>query len=89
MKIAVVSVNYQRNGIAGEGFFAVRFDWKDERGAIRQMIATVFPEYNDDGVTIVGSEYYGVVDINEPTACWRGDNFIGSLLDAIIEHQRA
>lgn len=85
MKLDIKSVNYQRNGVAGEGFFAVRFDWKDELGKNRRMIATVFVDEDENG-DYLGSEYYGVVDIDEPLECWRGDNFVAVLFPAIVDY---
>jgi hypothetical protein len=40
--VRVTQVVYHRNGIAGEGFYLVRFRWDDE-GCARDMLATVFP----------------------------------------------
>jgi hypothetical protein len=80
------SINYQRNGVCGIGFYVVRFDWRDDGdggdGALRRMIGHVHPACDHDG-NETRPEYYGVTDIDEPTECWRGDHFIDRLHDAI------
>ena len=84
MKIAVKDVSYHRNGIGGEGFYAVLFDWKDDDGKKRSMIASVFD----------GSGQCAVYDVQELAAgniafacgnSWRGDHFEDEIRKAIAE----
>jgi hypothetical protein len=81
----VHSINYQRNGVAGVGFYVVRFDWRDDDGKLRRMIGHVHPACDHDG-NETRPEYYGVTDIDEPTECWRGDHFVDELHKAITAH---
>ena len=41
MKIEVEKVDYHRNGISGEGFFVVHFQWS-EHGPAQNMMGVVF-----------------------------------------------
>lgn len=86
MKIKTHSVVYQRNGVCGMGFYVVRFEWKDEDGQTRRMVGHVYPEDEKR------PEYYGVVDIDNPTECWRGDHFVDAMqveIDAFVAKQDA
>ncbi len=56
---------YHRNGVAGQGFYACRFRWRDGR-VTRTMIATIVPE-EPGACHVVWPE-----DITVP---WRGDDF--------------
>src|SRR5262245_35613859 len=87
--ITVKRIEYHRNGIGGEGFHTVLFDYADPvlpGEAPRPMIATVF---EDDSAGI----YTAVLDRNDIAAgevdrAWRGDNFDGVLREAIEKHQQ-
>ena len=77
-KIKVIKVSYHRNGVAGEGFNVVTFNWKDEHRKNHHMVATLFKT----------SGQCAVLDIDETLkdniefACgnsWRGDHFEDAL----------
>lgn len=86
--IEITQVEYHRNGVAGEGFYAIRFTDPDE-GA---MLAVVFPQYKDDGYEEL--DYGGnprvavfkealLPDVTFGVNSWRGDHYAGPLYDAI------
>ena len=62
-------LNYQRNGISGEGFHVVHFDWNEPDEQCKNMVATVFDEKG----------YCGVICLDDLTKCWRGDHFEDAL----------
>ena len=73
MNLKIKSVQFQRNGISGEPFYAVWFSFKEEEKEYN-LIATVTD-------TKGGSH---VVDPNNPGSKWKGDNFEPELRQAII-----
>ena len=75
----VTKVVSNRNGVCGAPFYSVYFT--DEN---RNFVAMIFPKYDDSG-DVIGSDYYGVVCVNEPDLCWRGDYYV----DECIEHIKA
>jgi hypothetical protein len=86
MNLKIKQVSYHRNGVSGEGFHAVLFDWKDE-GKLHHMVGTVFD----------GAGQCAVYDVQElekgniAFACgnsWRGDHFEGELREAIKKMSR-
>lgn len=86
----IATIDYQRNGIAGEGFHSLQMDAEIE-GVSRRFIATVFEgEFSEDadGNEIWGGNgRCGLQEIDEngmlqPTG-WRGDRFESALREAI------
>lgn len=82
----VTDITTHRNGIAGRGFYSVRFSFcegftseKIACSTVRTNMLAIMPHSaNQD----VGVECF-VIDMNEPTKCWRGDNFAPLIWDAI------
>lgn len=81
--------SYHRNGIAGIGFFVVLFDWKDNDGVRRHMMAIL----HDTG-SVDSSGYCAVLDVDETKRgnivfaggnSWRGDDFEPALKAVIRE----
>ena len=78
----VHSVAFHRNGVAGEGFYAVSFSTREMIPGTRQrwaLIAAVF-------------EARGRVAVLSPGCvleCWRGDNFEPELRSAIAAWEAA
>ena len=72
--------NYQRNGIAGEGFFSALMEWKEEgmRKHFRDFLVT-FQEYKESAS--INWETCRVVDLNNPEDSWRGDHFATDLTE--------
>lgn len=72
----VVEIDYQRNGICGEGFFVLRFQCSD---APERPLLGIITAYEDD---LVG--FYGVIDPNDLRSHWRGDHFEAGLRAAVV-----
>lgn len=67
--LEVISHGWHRNGISGEGFHVVRFNWNDPEEPCKNMIATVFGD----------EKYIAVLCLDDLSKCWRGDYFEASL----------
>lgn len=80
--IHVQEISYHRNGIGGEGFYAVRFLWCVDRGP-ENFIATVFDGQGQCAVLSLDRvEEHGVAFGRNS---WRGDHVEGRLRKAIDE----
>ncbi len=82
--IKVTELSYHRNGICGEGFYAVLFDWDDE-GTRRKMVASVFDGKGRCAVYDVAQLADGNIAFAQGNS-WRGDNFEPELRKAIKKH---
>ena len=81
MKLTKVeSIKYHRNGVGGVGFFVVIGTWKEGRESHRMMVQ-VFP----DGENI--PSHYSCIDLDDPTARWRGDHFVDAAWKAVRERK--
>lgn len=96
--IVVHAVEYHRNGIGGEPFYACRFTDPAER---REFIATVFPPdpiksgpnagtadwrmengWHSPRVAVLALDLLPSVEFGVNS--WRGDNYADALYDAIL-----
>ena len=73
----VHQVDFHRNGISGQGFYSVRYDWADYDGVERRMLATI-PDAMDNWTTECR-----VIDIDEPETSWRGDSLAPRIISMI------
>ena len=88
MILTNITVNYHRNGICGEGFHAVTFDFKEEEGEpSRRMIGIVFEEPYHCAVLDVGL-LAGKIGAKFGANSFRGDYFESELRAAIAAHQK-
>ena len=90
----VHQIDYHRNGISGIGFYSVRYDWADYDGVERRMLATITVE--KEGVKDELGWYQGknknhfdisecrVIDIDDCSISWRGDN-LGPMVVHMVE----
>ena len=80
MELTIKDVTFHRNGISGRVFFSVRFAYtnEDTRESQSNMLAIMPEEPNEDN----GTECY-VIDLDNPTANWRGDRFAQDIKKAI------
>ncbi len=99
MTITPLHVQYDRNGITGEGFHRVKFQWKDDDGSIRTMMAIVFdyeqwrinPEkFRNPAVAVIDladtiGRPYGTVGYPDAGEynAYRGDHFATAVYEAI------
>jgi hypothetical protein len=81
-------VVHHRNGVCGRSFTTVRFSFEDE-GTLRPNMMAVFPvdAQTQPGLGD-GTECY-VIDLNDPSNCMRGDNFLDDVQEAIKVHEAA
>lgn len=77
-RIRVQTVDYHRNGVAGEGFFLVTF-----REGRATKVAVRFT--NGDGADRFDNGRCAVLDPANPTAKWRGDYYQSAVDAAILE----
>lgn len=92
--IEVTQVEYHRNGVGGEGFYAIRFT-DPEEGA---MLGVVFPPDPVDAETgepdwkglhnprVAVFKESLLPDVTFGVNSWRGDNYSSQLYDAIKQH---
>jgi len=67
--LEVISHDWHRNGISGEGFYVVHFNWNQPEEICKNMIATVF----------LNEKYIAVLCLDDLSKRWRGDYFEASL----------
>jgi hypothetical protein len=75
--LTINSIEYHRNGIAGEGFHMVQFDLRGSWLRTPQALTAVVFET---------SRYCAVIDPTDPNNKWRGDQFESQLREAIEEY---
>lgn len=87
MKIEVLKIAYHRNGVCGEGFHVITFNWKDDNEKLRHMLGIIYKE----------SSYCSILDIDETVKdniefangnSWRGDKFESDLRKTIEEYNK-
>lgn len=79
MHLSNPKVAYHRNGVSGEGFHVVTFDYKDRpRAKRRRMMAIVFG-YDRCCVAVVDLDMAANDQIAFGENSWRGDDFEGWL----------
>ena len=83
MRINVVETAYHRNGISGEGFYVVRFKWRDGRN-YRNMVATIFEGRGRLAVLDTDETAKGNIAFAKGNS-WRGDYFEPDLRAAICD----
>lgn len=85
----IKSLDYQRNGVSGEGFFYVTFDFKEE-GRKHSLIAILPQKYNEDTETHeTQPEYTYVIDPENLESGWRGDRMGYILCPWVNAHENS
>lgn len=86
MDITVKAIDRHRNGVGGEPFHVVLFEWRDdgERDR-RQMMGIVFDESNYVAVLDLVQTCQGNIEFANGNS-WRGDHFEYALRTAIAKH---
>jgi hypothetical protein len=80
--LRVIKHEYHRNGISGNGFHVVIFDWTEPNDAQKNMCAFLFEETGSIAVTQIDM----LKEHNIEFACgnsWRGDHFEGAIREFI------
>lgn len=75
----VTDVKWHRNGVAGRSFYSVRFSYTEDDRFMPNMLAIVPGDAKVEGAD---TECF-VLDMNSLTECFRGDNFVKLVWDAI------
>lgn len=81
VKIKVSQVAYHRNGVGGEGFYAIRFN-DPEQG---DMVASVFD--GEGRVAVYNIDLLKTDGVTFGVNSWRGDHYESALRKAIKEHE--
>ena len=84
--LQVIKHEYHRNGICGNGFHVVIFDWTEPNDAQKNMCAFLFEETGSIAVTQIDM----LKEHNIEFACgnsWRGDHFEGAIRAFIKEEE--
>ena len=81
--ITIKQVAYHRNGIGGEGFFAVLFESKDNG----LMCAAVFAEAGQ--VAVYSAPLLSTVGVKFGENSWRGDVYEPELREAIRAYEKS
>lgn len=69
----IKSLHYQRNGVGGEGFFYVAFDFKED-GRKHSLIAVMPHRYLEESEAHqIQPEYTYIIDPENLESGWRGD----------------
>lgn len=76
----VTDVTYHRNGVCGKGFYSVRFSYQDDT-FMPNMVA-VMPS---EAVDAKNCEECFILNLNDPTSNWRGDQFASDVRAAVKE----
>lgn len=79
--IKVNQVRYHRNGVGGEGFFAVGFTFRED-GVEHRLVATVVASEGVLGEVDGLCQVY-VIDPADLDSRWRGDVFAAELLTVV------
>ena len=93
MKLTALA--YHRNGVAGEGFWAVAFTWRSGLRKPINMVATVFESNEHDAAEVHPcTGHLAVLDatlaaLGLVKARWRGDDFEPQLRQWIAQHHAA
>ncbi len=94
-KIKITSIAHHRNGVTGLGFFVVLFKLTDtdyQPSVRRNMMATCFFDYTNDGYLFSGNPRVAVMDVDLLAAgdvgfginSFRGDRFARQMFDACM-----
>lgn len=80
--ITVKIVNYQRNGISGQGFYTAILS--DEDNPTAAFLATFSVKHERcESLSTIDVETFRVINLHDLTDCWRGDR-MGSIVNAIV-----
>lgn len=81
----IIEIDFHRNGVSGESFYAVLFKYKANKGE-ETFLASVFEESGYCSVISLDRiEKYGIRFGNNS---WRGDHFETDLRKAIEEYRK-
>ena len=73
---------YHRNGVSGEGFHVVTFDWKDDARVKRHMVGVQFEDGGACAVLDIDELVKDNIGFAEGNS-WRGDHFEKELREVV------
>lgn len=83
-RLVITEIDSQRNGVAGEGFYVVKFTYYLGTlhgdvvwGQREELLAVLFPS---------DSSRTAVIDAENLASHWRGDHFATALRNAVSKH---
>lgn len=76
-QFTVTDVTYHRNGCTGRGFYSVRFSFKED--VFQPNMVAIMP----DVINNKSCQECFVMNLNDPTSNWRGDQFAYDVRAAI------
>lgn len=82
----IIDIDYHRNGVRGNGFHVVLFDWKEESSPKRRMIATIFADSGNCAVYEVAQLNKGNIKFGSNS--WCGDEFEKDMRKAIELYEK-
>jgi hypothetical protein len=83
--VEIQEISFHRNGIAGEGFYAIRFRWAEDGGEKENFLATLFDA--EGYCAVIGLDRIGTHGVGFTYGnSWRGDYFEDALRQAVEEH---
>ncbi len=85
LNLKPTSIAYHRNGVAGDGFHVVLFDWRAD-GQLRHMVATLFDAPGQCAVFDVQLLAAGDIEFAKRNS-WRGDDFEPELRAAVAAYE--
>lgn len=94
MKLTIDTIDYHRNGIAGEGFHVVTFIKESDESPTTNMVAVLFFDYDEETeneyvqvgrCAVFDRDLIGKNEIRFFHNSWRGDRFEHLLTQAIRE----
>ena len=81
----IKQIDYHRNGIGGEGFYAVLFSTTKDGGDKENMLATVFPA--EGHCAVIDLDLVPEYGVTFGANSWRGDNYEPELRAAIKAYE--
>jgi hypothetical protein len=84
MKLKILAIDYHRNGVGGNGFYAVLF--KEGRGKTADhKIATVFPDKGN--ISVLSVDLLAQKELGDGKNRWRAEDYEPEIRDAIRQWQ--
>jgi hypothetical protein len=88
MDIKIEKVAHHRNGISGNGFYVILFNWREDGATkTRNMIGIIFHDRGDCAVLDVDETGKNNIEFAMGNS-WRGDHFEADLRKAIAQYEK-
>jgi hypothetical protein len=84
-RYVIHEIDFQRNGVSGEGFYVVRFWYTEIENAYEGL--SEHTEHKLIGVLFNDPSCTAIVDPADLQSHWRGDRFATALREAVVTHE--